>query len=173
MSLYTPVSLRGERSGAGAAPASLDDFLTRLSGRESSGSYTAKGIQTRHGHALGKYQVMEEYLPGWSKQYLGRSVTPDEFLASPHLQEQLTRARAQDLYTQHGNWADVASIWHSGRTLAEASKAGAQDGLGTKTTDYVHEIVGSASPIAGQSTPNGSPRYIPIAQRRGTIPIAA
>ena len=160
---YVPIAQRSTGKPAalsgGSTPTSLDDFLSRLSGRESSGSYSVKGIPTKHGRALGKYQVMEEYLPGWSKQYLGRTVAPDEFLGSPQLQEQLTRARVQELYQKHGNYADVASIWHSGRTLADAAKAGAKDGLGTTTESYVRDITGVQPAIRARS------RYIPIAQR--------
>ena len=134
-----------------------ESFLKSLSNRESAGSggYSAIGIPTAHGRALGKYQVMEEYLPGWSKQYIGREVSADEFIANPALQEQLVKARVSELYAKHGNYEDVASIWHSGRTLAQARAAGAKDGLGTKTEDYVRDIMGGmgASTAVKTSTP--------------------
>ena len=167
MPLYTPISLRtGHHSASGSAPTSLDDFLARLGGRESSGSYTVKGIETKHGRALGKYQVMEEYLPDWSKQYLGRNVPEQEYLSNPRLQEQLVRNRVTDLYKQYGNWADVASVWHSGRPLAEAAKAGAKDGLGTTTASYVRDITGVG---LAQSTPGKASLYVPIALRHATM----
>lgn len=166
MSRYVPVSQRGSSSPSGTIT-SLDDFMRRLSNRESSGSYTVKGIPTKYGRALGKYQVMEAFLPDWSTQYLGRAVTPDEFLGSPDLQERLARARISELYKKHGNWDDVASIWHSGRPLAEARAAGAKDGLGTTTASYVSDITGggSRSLARGQSTS----LYTPLSMRRGTM----
>lgn len=137
--------------GVPGAQGSIDSFLKSLSGRESAGSggYNAIGIPTKHGRALGKYQVMEEYLPGWSKQYLGREVSADEFVKNPQLQEQLVKTRVDQLYKKYGNYEDVASVWHSGRPLAEARAAGAKDGLGTKTETYVQDIMKS---MKGSST---------------------
>ena len=42
-------------------------------------------------HAIGKYQVMPKNVPGWTMAALGRSMTPEEFKASPAAQEAVFR----------------------------------------------------------------------------------
>jgi hypothetical protein len=53
-----------------------------------SGDYSAIGpTNQKLGRPLGRYQVMEANIAPWSKQALGREVTPDEFLANPQIQD--------------------------------------------------------------------------------------
>lgn len=116
----------------------LPTFKNAISSIESSGNYSAIGVPTKYGRALGKYQVMEAFLPDWSKQYLGRLVSRDEFLKSPKLQEQWADARFTDLFGKYGNWEDVASVHFSGRPLAQAGNA--KDALGTTVPKYVASV---------------------------------
>ena len=45
-----------------------------------SGGYSALGPLTKKGdRAYGRYQVMGDNLPSWTKEALGRQLTPDEF----------------------------------------------------------------------------------------------
>jgi len=52
------------------------------------GNYNAVGKQTGSGdRAYGKYQIMGANIPVWTKQWLGRSLTPEQFLKSPEAQD--------------------------------------------------------------------------------------
>ena len=52
------------------------------------GNYNAVGKQTGSGdRAYGKYQIMGANIPVWTKQWLGRSLTPEQFLESPEAQD--------------------------------------------------------------------------------------
>src|SRR5690606_24235042 len=51
---------------------------------ESAGSGDYQAVGPRHprlGRALGRYQVMEANVGPWTEKYLGRRLTPEEFLA--------------------------------------------------------------------------------------------
>src|ERR1041385_3248457 len=156
MSLFSAVaealnpSLHYKRPPDNDFETGFQTFKNNISGIESKGSggYSAIGVKTKVGRALGKYQVMEKYLPDFSKQFLGRVVSPKEFLSNPQLQEQLFRNRVTALYRKYRNWGDVASIWHSGVPLAQAKAEGRKDSLGTSTSDY------AARAVIGTSTPS-------------------
>lgn len=103
-------------------------------------AYSKKGVVVQGGmyagdRALGKYQVMGKNVGPWSKQYLGREVTPEEYLASPDLQEELATARMGELLQKHGNPDDVASVWFTGQPLAQAGGDVADD-TGTSNNEY-------------------------------------
>src|SRR5579885_2495498 len=67
------------------------------------GNYQQMGPATRGGaRALGRYQVMPASLAEWGPKYLGQSITPDQFLASPQLQDQLYAARMGELTQKYG-----------------------------------------------------------------------
>jgi hypothetical protein len=55
-----------------------------------SGDYSAMGPQTKSGdRAYGRYQVMGANIPNWTKDALGQSMTPEQFLASPEAQDKV------------------------------------------------------------------------------------
>jgi hypothetical protein len=68
-----------------AAPSPYADAISKV---ESGGNYRAIGPNTDEmGRALGKYQVMSANVGPWSKEVLGREVTPQEFVQSPEIQD--------------------------------------------------------------------------------------
>ena len=71
---------------------------------ESGGNYGAVGpANPKNGdHAYGAYQVMGENIPTWTKQYLGRSMTPQEFLHDPAAQDAVYKARMGQYIGQYG-----------------------------------------------------------------------
>jgi len=125
---------------------------------ESSGKYSTLGKVMEKGdykgdRAYGKYQIMGKNVTAWSKELLGKAITPQEFLADPKLQDKLAFAKMDALYKQYGNWADVASAWHSGRPLDKAAAQGANDTL-TSTYDYVtNRFLGAAGLVQNDHTP--------------------
>lgn len=109
---------------------------------ESRGNYNALGKTVVSGQysgerALGKYQIMPGNLSQWSKEAIGRVVTPDEFLASPELQDAIAQHRLSIIYSQYGNADDVASVWFSGRPLSGNT---AQDVNKTSVPEYVKRV---------------------------------
>jgi len=155
---YIPVSQR--KNSVFASDSTVDDIMRGLSHVESGGKYDALGVVSPKtgDRAYGKYQFMGEYIPGWTKQYLGEELTPEALLESPEKQEKLMRARAEDLYKQYGNADDVASVHFTGRPVAKAG-LDVQDYTGTSNQTYLNKF------REGMGQP-AMPRYIPIAQRK-------
>lgn len=106
---------------------------------ESGGRYNAIGQTTKTGDkAYGKYQIMGANIPSWSKEVLGNSISIQEFLSSPKLQDKIAKTRIAMLYTKYGNINDVASVWFSGRPLK--NDKGQKDILGTSIPQYVQAV---------------------------------
>jgi hypothetical protein len=120
----------------------IDTLKQGISSVETPGSkepYKALGPVTSSGdRAYGKYQVMGANIPAWSKEALGYSISPQEFLERPDLQEKIVDNKLGQYVDQYHNVDDVLSTWHSGRPLAQASAAGANDG-NMYTTQYVQQ----------------------------------
>ncbi|MCC7382477.1 MAG: peptidoglycan-binding protein [Deltaproteobacteria bacterium] len=99
---------------------SVGRLLSAISGQESGGNYSAVNP---HSGALGKYQVMPANVKQWSQAALGSPITPQQFLASPELQERIVGHRMEQ-YAKQGMAATgseegavrfAASKWYSGR----------------------------------------------------------
>lgn len=122
----------------------LDQILNAIHsvetrGYSASGKYTALGKPNNRGQrAYGKYQVMDFNIPAWTKEALGKTLTPKQFLNSPEAQEAVARYRIGQLYKKYGNVADVASVWFSGRPVAKAGNA--KDATGTSVSQYVAAV---------------------------------
>ena len=130
---------------------------------ESGGRYDARGPEVTSGmyageRALGKYQIMPGNLPSWSREALGREVTPDEFLANPEIQDAITRHQMQKNYDTYGNRDDVASVWFTGRPVAKAQ--GAKDVTGTDVNEYVSRFNADQPQQIGTGL-----RYTPLSRR--------
>jgi len=114
---------------------------------ESGGNYGAIGpaVKRKDGvdHAYGKYQVMGANIPSWTKQALGRSLTPQEFLDDQDAQEAVFEDQFKRNIAKYGSLEDAVSVWFSGRPLAQATKAGARD-VNIGVQDYVGKVMGGA-----------------------------
>jgi hypothetical protein len=87
-----------------------------------SGNYGVLGAPVereggRTDRAYGAYQIMGDNIPQWTKEILGYSMTPEEFLRDPQAQDTVAKAKLDQMYQQHGSIEDVASVWFSGRPL--------------------------------------------------------
>jgi hypothetical protein len=121
------------------------DAMERIANIESKGSgdYKAMGPVTEKGNrAYGRYQVMDFNIPTWTKEVLGRSLTPQEFLNSPEAQDAVAQAKLQEAYDKYGSWEDSASVWFSGRPLSGNTS---KDVLGTSTPAYVQKFMGGST----------------------------
>lgn len=132
----------------------LQALRTGIGRVESGNNYQALGqeIKRKSGtdRAYGKYQVMGANIPSWTEQALGRKLTPFEFLNSPEAQEAVFENQMSRNLQKYGNLQDAASVWFSGRPLAQAQKAGAHD-INMGVGQYVASALG---PQAG-ATPRG------------------
>lgn len=108
-------------------------------GYNGAAKYSAMGKPNSKGQqAYGKYQVMDFNIPAWTKEVLGHSLTPKQFLASAEAQEAVARAKIGDIFKKYGNADDTASVWFSGRPVAKAGNA--KDVTGTSVPQYVSAV---------------------------------
>src|SRR5690349_20519776 len=66
---------------------SMERYAAAIRKIESTGRYHITANAGRGRTALGAYQVLDTNLPSWSRAALGRAVSREEFLRSPHLQD--------------------------------------------------------------------------------------
>jgi hypothetical protein len=136
--------------GGEGSQISYEQLKKNLFGMESGGNYKAIGpTHPELGRALGIGQVMEANLPQWSKDALGRVVTPDEFLNNPKLQDAIIDHRLGGYYKQYGP-AGASSKWFTGSPTPKGKK----DSLGTRDYDYVRRATRTAAlPIDPEDQP--------------------
>lgn len=148
--------------GGGSAPAAgASNYRDAIAGIESAGSgdYSAVGPTSKTlGRALGRYQVMEANIGPWSKEALGREVSPQEFLANPQIQDAVFDHQFGKYVQKYGNPQDAASAWFTGGPLSTGAKK--KDVLGTSGAAYVDKFSrglgsggGVAAALAGAPQP--------------------
>lgn len=118
----------------------LDAYRDAIASIESAGSggYGAVGPNTGKGRAYGRYQVMDFNIGPWTKEVLGRPLTPEEFLADQRAQDAVFDAKFGQSVKKYGNPEDAASIWFTGRPASQGGNA--QDVLGTTGNQYVSKF---------------------------------
>lgn len=104
--------------------ASLSDDLRRfrraITGQESGGRYAAVNPDSG---ALGIGQVMPENVGPWTQKYLGRRLTPEQFLANTAAQDAVINGRFRDMFADQRRAGftgeqmvrRAAAVWYSGR----------------------------------------------------------
>ena len=103
-----------------------------------SGDYAAVGpTNPKLGRALGRYQVMEANIGPWSRKVLGYEVTPEEFLASPDLQDAIFDGVFGGYVNQYGP-EGAAQAWFGGP--GGVGKLGRSDVLGTSIGGYTDKF---------------------------------
>lgn len=70
--------------------------------------------------AYGKYQVMGGNVPKWTKEALGKSLTPDQFMADPNAQEMVMRHQIQKQLEKGRSPEDIASIHLTGKPASQS-----------------------------------------------------
>ena len=160
----------------------IEEWLQRVARNESGSrkdAYTLVGERSRRGdYPYGKYQVMGENVPAWTQAYLGKKMTPEEFLANPDAQEQVARARGGEYLTKYGP-EGAAAAWFAGeKGMNDPNR---KDTLGTHVAEYRRrfniplvsrdQVVASAAraPAAAQIDPeNAAP--VQVASLGGGMP---
>lgn len=85
-------------------------FVSAIRGKESGGNYRAVN---RSSGALGAYQIMPGNVRAWSQKFLGRTISPQEFLNNPQLQDYIAQRQLKEYYDRYGP-AGAATAWYAG-----------------------------------------------------------
>jgi hypothetical protein len=117
-------------------------FLWAIKQQESGGNYSV--VNSGSG-ALGAYQVMPDNVPSWTREALGRSLTPQQFLADPSAQDKVAETILGGYYDKYGA-RGAAAMWYSGQP--DPTKT-----YGTPSVaDYVKSILDrmtTSGPVSG------------------------
>lgn len=156
---YTPPdpnSPQGIASDAMVAIGKRSPYADAIASVESAGSgdYSAVGPNTGKGRAYGRYQVMDFNIGPWTEKYLGKRMTPDEFLANPQAQDAVFNGEFGGYVNKYGNPQDAASMWFSGRPMAEAGNS--SDGYNTvpQYVDKFTNAMGGEKPTQASGGPD-------------------
>lgn len=139
----------GTRWGAGQVD--IKAAANAIGTFETGNNYGAMGVQTAHGKALGKYQVMEENLPEFLAKAGLPAMSAKDFLADHAAQDQVFASVFGGYMKQYGSFNDAASVWFSGKPQATAG--GAKDALGTTVPTYVaatNAILAKNAPLSAK-----------------------
>jgi hypothetical protein len=136
----------------------LDAFLWAIGQQESGGNYNARNATSG---AVGKYQVMPANVPSWTKAALGRSLTPEQFRASPAAQEKVARHVLGDYYEKWGP-KGAAAAWYAGPANHDLYKSGSSQPGGPSIAGYVNSVVSKMN-----SALNGKARVSPVRSQAG------
>jgi hypothetical protein len=110
------------------------DYGKAISSIESGGNYRAIGPATKTGdRALGKYQVMGANVGPWSREILGREVSPREFIANDEIQDAIFKGKF-DQYAEKYGPEGAAKAWFAGEK--GMNNPNAKDVLGTTVAGY-------------------------------------
>jgi hypothetical protein len=124
-----------DSSEPASAPApARSRYADAISTVESGGNYREIGPHTGSmGRALGKYQVMSANVGPWSKEVLGREVSPQEFINDPKLQDAIFDGKFGQYVEKYGP-DGAARAWFAGEKGMKNPNA--KDVLGTSVAEY-------------------------------------
>ena len=149
-------------------PTDLINYQNAIKSIESSGgNYGLTGPATRNGdRAYGAYQVMGNNVPEWTKKHYGQELTPQQFLQNKDAQDAVFNGQFGSYVQQHGNPQDAASMWFTGRPLAQGGRASDGYITGNQYVDKFNNALGggggalsaiqNAAPQQGGGMPRGA-----------------
>jgi hypothetical protein len=149
-----------------AAMPTLEELARAFGFVESTHDYGQIGPPTRSGdRAYGYYQVMGENVPSWTERWVGRRMTPQEFLADPAAQDAVFYGQLGQYWNELPD-ADpelrvrnAASRWFSGRPWS-AETAGLNDTYITNQ-EYGDRVLRSLGMTNGAPTMTMDPNAPP------------
>lgn len=113
----------------------IKNGISYVESREAKDPYTLRSKASPNGdRAYGKYQVMGNNIPSWSKEATGKKMTPEEFMANPQAQEEIASYHLGKIYDKYKDPNQVASVWFTGRPIEKAGNA--KDAYGTTNAQY-------------------------------------
>ncbi|ASP92472.1 hypothetical protein GHK61_34260 [Sinorhizobium meliloti] len=146
----TAPSSMGINPASGGASGGSGSYRDAIASIESAGSGDYKAVGPTHpkmGPALGRYQIMEANVGPWSREVLGREVTPDEFMANPQLQDAIFDGKFNS-YVQKFGPEGAAQAWFAGP--GGVGKTNRKDSLGTDVGTYGRKFMSALGPQAQQ-----------------------
>jgi hypothetical protein len=107
-------------SDQSSMPTNVSAFRQAIIGKESGGNY---GAVNPDSGALGIGQVMPENVGPWTKQYLGKALTPQQFLKDRAAQDAVVNGRFNDMlkdqaaagFSGEQMIRRAAAVWYSGK----------------------------------------------------------
>jgi cell wall-associated NlpC family hydrolase len=120
-----------QSQNVGTAPTpvgSFGKFTNAIAKQESGGNY---GAVNKSSGALGKYQIMPANIASWSKDALGYSITPAQFLGNPKLQETIAQHKLSYYFNKYGA-ANAAKAWYGGEGSINTGGSASQGAYPTK-----------------------------------------
>src|ERR1043165_2058236 len=138
---------------------SFEAFFWSLTQQESGGNYGAVGVWVNGDRAYGRYQVMGANIPSWTRQYYGRSLSPQQYLNNRAAQDAVARGRLKSYVNKYG-YRGAASAWYSGNPSLHMSTRPQPGGPSIK--GYVDSIMSRAGQYTGGGGA-GSKGYTPAA----------
>lgn len=115
---------------------------------ESGGNYQAIGPVTKGDRPYGAYQVMGRNIPSWTQKYLGKAMSPEEFLANPAAQDAVFDGEFGG-YVKKFGLEGAAQAWIGGP--GSVGKVGRKDVLGTSVGTYGQRFVQGLQKYGGQN----------------------
>lgn len=154
--LMTPKPVQGKDQ--------ISAMMSAIGEMESGGRYGIVGgvIPSSGDRAYGKYQVMGANVPSWTKEALGVSMTPQQFLKTPSAQDAVARFKMNQYYQKFGNIQDVAAVWLSGRPLA--NNASKDQVTGISVPQYARRVLALYDKYSGGQPMNQSQTRGPAGQ---------
>lgn len=154
----------------------FEQFFQSIVQQESGGNYSALGVWVYGDRAYGKYQVMGANIPSWTRQYYGRSLTPQQYLNNRDAQDKVARGRLKEYWDKYGA-RGAAAAWYSGNPKLHNSTAPVSSGPTIK--EYVDSVInragglpangGSASNVSASSGGGGSSLPAPKERSRAEL----
>lgn len=124
-------------------------YASAISNIESGGRYDLLGPVTKTGdRAYGKYQVMGQNVGPWTREVLGKAMTPQEFAANPQAQDAVFNAKFGS-YAQKYGPEGAARAWFAGE--GGMNDPNRKDQLGTSVASYGQKF------MAGMNDPASLP----------------
>jgi hypothetical protein len=102
-------------SATGGSGNNFNSFFGAIKSQESGGNY---GVVNSGSGALGAYQIMPSNIPSWSQAATGHTVTAQQFLKNPALQDQIAQYQLKNYYDKYGA-AGAAVAWYAGPGTAQ------------------------------------------------------
>lgn len=123
----------------------FEQLVAALITQESGDNYNSRGILVNGDRAYGRYQIMGNNIPAWSREVLGRSVSIAEFMSSPALQDKIAQGKLRQYYDKYGP-EGAAAAWYGGE--GGVKKLGTAKGdvkyHGTSINEYVASVMSMA-----------------------------
>lgn len=152
---FAPESLGNDTMAAlNLPPQNMGEYGNALKSIESSHNYRALGPVTASGdRAYGAYQVMGKNIPSWTKTALGHEMTPEQFLADDKAQDKVFDHYFGQSVQQYGNPQDAASVWFTGKSLAEGGNRSDGYNTGNQYVDKFNAALnGGGATMVAQNT---------------------